>query len=130
MSAPPPSATSVLCAIAHANHQFVTALFAQNVHAIAHHYVPQGRLLLTKSEPIYGRFAIQAFWQGMIDMGLYCTARITLEVQSSADLCNEIGLYTFRIDDGRLVEQGTYVTLWQWSGQAWQIRYDVWHSCT
>ncbi|MCB0104934.1 MAG: hypothetical protein KDE53_03480 [Caldilineaceae bacterium] len=127
MTAPPP-ACSAQCAIDLANYNFVTAFLAQNVYGATSHYAIQGRLLLSHVELISGRRAIQAFWQGVIDMGFYCAERTTVEVQSAATLANEIGTYVLRRRNGQLADQGTYVALWQWSGQEWQIRYEVWRS--
>lgn len=114
--------------IAAANTEFVAAFLVQDARAIAHYYTPQGRLLLSHVELIRGRSAIQAFWQGVLDMGIYCAERATVDLQSVATLGNEIGTYVFRRRDGHLADQGTYVALWQWQAGRWQIRYEVWRS--
>ncbi len=115
-------------AIIYAAAGFVAAFLAQDATGIAHHYTLQGKLLLSHAELIVGRPAIQAFWQGVLDMGIYCAERSTVEWQSAAGLGNEIGTYILRRRDGDLVDQGTYVALWQWRASRWQIRYEVWRS--
>jgi ketosteroid isomerase-like protein len=114
--------------IATANAAFVAAFLADNATGIAHHYTPQGKLLLSHAALIAGRPAIQAFWQGVLDMGIYCAERTTVEWQSAAALGNEIGTYILRRRDGQLADQGTYVALWQWRADRWQIHYEVWRS--
>lgn len=114
--------------IVHATATFVTAFLAQDAPGIAHHYTSRGKLLLSHAELIAGRPAIQAFWQGVLDMGIYCAERTTVEWQSAATLGNEIGTYSLRRRDGGLADQGTYVALWQWRADRWQIGYEVWRS--
>ncbi len=119
---------SAQSAIVAANAAFVNAFLAHSATDIARHYRPQGRLLLSHVELITGQFAIRAFWQGVLDMGLSCTERTTMEWQSTATLANEIGTYVLRYCDGTLADRGTYVALWQWGEDRWQIRYEVWRS--
>ena len=119
---------SAQCAIAYATASFVAAFLTQDATRIARHYTPQGRLLLSHVELITGQSAIQAFWQGVLDMGIYCAERATVDLQSAATLGNEIGTYVLRRRDGHLADQGTYVALWQWQAGRWQIRYEVWQS--
>ena len=114
--------------IATANRGLLAAFLLQDATAIAQYYTPQGRLLLSYVELISGRSAIQAFWQGMLDMGIYCAERTTVEWQNAATLGKETGSYVLRRRDGGLADQGIYVTLWQWQADRWQIRYEVWRS--
>lgn len=116
---------SAQCAIAYTTASFVAAFLAQDATRIAHHYTSQGRLLLSHVELIAGRMGIQAFWQGVLDMGIYCAERATVDLQSAGTLGNEIGTYVLRRRDGHLADQGTYVALWQWQAGRWQIRYEV-----
>lgn len=120
--------SAIAANIATANTEFVAAFLAHNATAIACHYTSQSKLLLSHVDLITGRLAIQAFWQGMLDMGIYCTERTTVEWQSAATLGNEIGTYVFRRRDGQLADQGTYIALWQWQADRWQIHYEVWRS--
>lgn len=115
-------------AIVAANATLVAAFLRQDAKAIAQHYTPQGRLSLSHVELIRGRPAIQAFWQGVLDMGIYCAERTAIELQSAATLGDEMGAYVLRRSDGSLADQGTYITLWQWQAGRWQIRYEVWRS--
>ena len=115
-------------AIAQASAGFVAAFLAQDVQRIARHYTPQGRLLLSHVDLITGRPAIRAFWQGVLDMGISCAERTVVDWQNVDTLGNEIGTYTLCHQDGTIADQGTYVALWQWTGNGWQIRYEVWRS--
>jgi ketosteroid isomerase-like protein len=115
-------------AIAKANRGVLAAFLGQDATAIAHYYAPQGRLLLPHVELIHGRPAIQAFWQGVLDMGIYCAERTTVDWQCAVTFGNEVGAYVLRRRDGGLVDQGRYVVLWQWRVDCWQIGYEVWRS--
>ncbi|MEZ4866949.1 MAG: hypothetical protein R3C14_36845 [Caldilineaceae bacterium] len=119
---------SLLGAIAKANRGVLAAFLVKDAPAIAQHYTPQSHLLLSHVEPISGRPAIQAFWQGVLDMGIYCAERTTVEWQSAATFGNEVGAYVLRRRDGGLADQGSYVALWQWRVGCWQIGYEVWRS--
>jgi len=119
---------SAQSAIATTNSEVVAAFWADNATAIAHHYTRQSKLRLSQVDLITGRLAIQAFWQGVLDRKIYCAERATVEWQSTAPFGNEIGTYILRCRAGHLVDQGTYVALWQWRASRWQIRYEVWRS--
>jgi len=121
-------ASSPQSAIVNANRGLLAAFLCQEATAIAQYYTPQGRLLLSHVELIRGQPAIRAFWQGVLDMGIYCAERATVDLQSAATLGNEIGTYVLRRRDGSLADHGTYITLWQWQAGRWQIRYEVWRS--
>lgn len=127
MTGSPTAAIPPLCGPACVNATFVDAFLARDAAAIARHYLPQGRLLLSHAELVAGRTAIRAFWQGVLDMGLYCTERTTLEWQNAATLANEIGTYVLCSSE-EVVDRGTYVALWQWRDNRWQIGYEVWRS--
>ncbi|MEZ4707830.1 MAG: hypothetical protein R3A44_11515 [Caldilineaceae bacterium] len=114
--------------VASINGSFVAAFQAQDAHSIAHHYTEQGWLLLSHGEIITGQNAIRAFWQGILDMGLCCTERATVEWMGAATFANEIGTYVLRHHNGQLADHGTYVALWQWSGVRWLIHHEVWRS--
>lgn len=128
MTGSPTAVVPALCMPARVNVTYVEAFLAQDASAIARHYMPQGRLLLSHAELIAGRMAIQAFWQGVLDMGIYCAERTSVEWQNAATLANEIGTYVLRDSEEQVVDQGTYVALWQWWDNRWQIRYEVWRS--
>lgn len=120
--------TPAQASIRHANACFVHAFHAHNAQEIARRYAPSGRLLPAHSTMITGRLAICAFWQGVLDMGLCCTERTALEIQSAASMGHEIGTYVLRLENGQQVDSGLYIALWQWTEGRWQIHCDVWRS--
>lgn len=119
---------SAQTAVLVANEHFVNAFLVGDMQGIADHYTAQGRLLLSYTTLITGRLAIQAFWQGVLDMGLCCTERATSEFKSAALLGNEIGIYQLSHRNGMLADRGTYIALWQCLDGLWQVRYEVWRS--
>ncbi len=71
------------------------ASFAQGDAAgIASIYTEDGQLLPAYSPAIAGRAAIQAFWQGCIDMGICALHRQPTEVDPLNETVNEVGTYT------------------------------------
>jgi len=116
-------------AIRRANSAYVQAFQAQNVARIAEQYSSRSHLVVAHSQLIVGQQAIRAFWQGVVDMGIYCAQRSTSEIQDNLRFTNEIGNYTLcRLQDEKIVDRGTYVALWQRLEERWQIRYEVWRS--
>lgn len=107
---------------------FVHAFIETNAERIAGHYTQDGRLLPSHGKVITSRLAIRAFWQGVLDMDLVCLERTATEIQSEATIGHETGTYALCRRNGQLVDQGTYIALWQWKEDRWQIYYDLWHS--
>ncbi len=117
---------AVQVAIRRANRDYVQAFQTQNVARIARQYTERCHLVVAHDQLVVGQQAIRAFWQGVVDMGIYCAERSTREIQNNLSFTNEIGNYTLcRLRDARTVDQGTYVALWQWLEERWQIRYEV-----
>ena len=83
--------TPLQATIMNANAHFVQAFTACNADAIARCYTQEGCLLPAQGSIITGRPAICAFWQGVLDMGLCCTARTTTDIQVEVTIGHEIG---------------------------------------
>jgi ketosteroid isomerase-like protein len=80
------------------------------------------------SAAICGRAAIQAFWQGCLDMGIGAMAREPSTIDCLVDTANEIGTYRFLDDRGQVLDVGKYVTIWKIQQGLWQIQCDIWTS--
>ncbi|MFN8440628.1 MAG: DUF4440 domain-containing protein [Caldilineaceae bacterium] len=91
-------------------------------------YAEAGQIMPAYSAAIRGRAAIQAFWQGCIDMGICTMQRIPLEVDSLAGTINEVGVYRFFDRQQHVLDVGKYVIIWKEQGGQWQIQCDIWTS--
>ena len=75
-----------------------------------------------------GRQAIQAFWQGAIDMGLKSATLTTTSVQGYGDAAVETGKYTLAVEGGHQVDHGKYLVVWKQEGGSWKLYQDIWNS--
>ncbi len=108
--------------------QFMASFDQQDATGIAALYTEEGQLLPAYSTAIAGRAAIQAFWQGCIDMGICALRRQPIEVDQLNETVNEIGAYELYGRDGKLLDVGKYVVIWKWVQDRWQIYRDIWTS--
>ena len=110
-------------------YQAVLVSFAQrDVAMVAASYAEEGQILPAYSAAIRGRAAIQAFWQGCIDMGIGAMRRTSREIDCLGDTVNEMGDYAFLDRRGRLLDVGKYVVIWKVQNGRWQIQRDIWTS--
>lgn len=110
-------------------HQQLMSCFRQGDAAgVAAVYAEAGQIMPAYSAAIHGRAAIQAFWQGCIDMGIGAMRRTPRDSDYLGDTINEIGDYAFLDRHGRLLDVGKYVVIWKAQHGQWQIQRDIWTS--
>lgn len=110
-------------------HQQVMASFGQgDAMGVAAIYTEEGQVLPAYSAAICGRAAIQAFWQGCMDMGICAMQRTPLEMDCLAETINEVGEYRFLDRQGRVLDIGKYVLIWKRQHGQWKIQRDIWTS--
>jgi ketosteroid isomerase-like protein len=112
-----------------AAHQAWMASFRQGDAAgVAALYAEAGQLLPAYSTAISGRAAIQAFWQGCIDMGICAMSCTPLEVDCLAETVNEVGEYRFLVCHNRVLDVGKYVVIWKLQRGQWKVQRHIWTS--
>ena len=110
-------------------HQQLMICFRQGDAAgVAAVYAEAGQIMPAYSAAIHGHAAIQAFWQGCIDMGIGALRRTSHEVDCLGDTVNEMGDYAFFDQHSRLLDVGKYVIIWKAQHGQWQIQCDIWTS--
>src|SRR5262245_22545868 len=67
-------------------------------------------IIIHLQHAISGHAAIQAFWQGWIDMGNGALQRQPAEVDHLNETVNEVGVYTLYSRDGKLLDVGSRTT--------------------
>jgi len=113
------------------NKKLVDAIGSGDAEAIAALYTADARLLPTNFEIMKGTQAIQAFWQGGIDMGIKGATLETLEVQVKEDIACEVGKYTLKIQvsaDQTITDEGKYVVIWKLQNGSWKLDVDIWNT--
>jgi len=123
-----PTLDEVYIAIRTAQQQLLTSFHQRNAAEVAACYAAEGQILPAYSAAISGRAAIQAFWQGCIDMGIGTLQRTPLEIDCLAGTVNEVGEYRFLDRQGHVLDVGKYVVIWKEQHDQWQIQRDIWTS--
>jgi uncharacterized protein (TIGR02246 family) len=111
-----------------ANTQFMTAFGQGDAAGVAACYTDDALVLPPHSEEVRGRAAIEAFWRGVIELGLKAARLETLEAASLGDTVYEVGRYTLLGEGGQVADRGKYVVLWRSEGERWRIHRDIWNT--
>jgi uncharacterized protein (TIGR02246 family) len=110
------------------NKKFMEAFTRKDAAALAKLYTKGGQLLPPSTGALAGRDAIQAFWQGALDMGLAQAKLETVEVEAHRDTAIEVGKYTLEAADGQVADAGKYIVIWKIEGKSWKLHRDIWNS--
>jgi len=120
--------TTVRAKVLAGNKKFMAAFGQKNAGALAKLYTKGGQLLPPGSEVVAGGAAIQAFWQGALDMGLAQAKLDTVEVEAHRDTAIEVGKYTLLGAGGQVADAGKYLVIWKVEGKSWKLHRDIWNS--
>ena len=119
-------------AIEETNTQFCEAVNRGDAAAVAALYAEDAKLLPPNSEMVSGRQAIQAFWEGALEMGLWDINLEGVDVGCDGDMAYEIGTYTLNIqpEGGQaMTDTGKYVVVRKRQADAvWKWSVDIWNS--
>ena len=91
-------------------------------------YTDNGMLLPTGSDFVKGKQAIQAFWQGAMDMGIKNAKLDIVEGEQHGDTAIEMGQYTLSSADDQVMDAGKYVVIWKHEDDTWKLHRDIWNS--
>jgi uncharacterized protein (TIGR02246 family) len=118
-------------AVAAAIQTFEHAIKRGDAAAIAALYSRDATLLPPDNPMAKGAGAIEAFWQGAINMGLREAKLETLEAEARDDLAYEIGRFELKMQpegsEGTPVA-GKYVVVWKMEDRHWRMRVDIWNT--
>ena len=120
--------TAVGDAIAAGNEKFMETFNRGDAAGLADLYTENGQLLPTGSDFVTGTVAIQAFWQGAMDMGIKTAKLEAVETEGHGDTAIEIGKYSLRGETGNVLDNGKYVVIWKQEGDQWKLHRDIWNS--
>ncbi len=111
-----------------ANQVFMARFKSGDAAGIADLYTRNGQLLPAQSDFVAGRDAIQAFWQGAMDMGLKEAKLETVELEDHGTTAIEVGRYTLFAEGGQVVDAGKYVVVWKQEDGGWKLHRDIWNT--
>ena len=120
--------TEVSDTIAAGNEKFMEAYNAGDAAGLADLYTENGQLLPTGSDFITGKVAIEAFWQGAMDMGIKTVRLESVEAEGHGDTAIDIGKYTLSGETGNIMDRGKYIVILKQEGGQWKLHRDIWNS--
>jgi uncharacterized protein (TIGR02246 family) len=110
------------------NDAFVAAFARSDAAGMAAVYTDDAEVLPPNSNLVSGRPAIQAFWQGVLNLGLKAAELKTVEVGGGDDLAYEVGTYRLMAEGNQVADHGKYVVVWKRKSGIWKIHRDIWNS--
>jgi ketosteroid isomerase-like protein len=113
-------------ALSTANRKFMESFKQGDAASLATLYTENGQLLPAASDFVTGRPAIQAFWQGAMDMGIKSARLETVEMESHGDTAHEVGKYSLHGEGAQLMDQGKYIVIWKQHQGQWKLHRDIW----
>jgi uncharacterized protein (TIGR02246 family) len=115
-------------AISAANDKLMAAFSAGDAASVAALYTEQGQLLPPNADFMIGKAAIQAFWQGAMDMGIASARLETREAEQHDDTAFEVGTYTLHAQNGTELDAGKYIVIWKRAEGEWKLHRDIFNS--
>ncbi|KPJ95745.1 MAG: hypothetical protein AMS18_02335 [Gemmatimonas sp. SG8_17] len=111
-----------------ANRVFMASFKSGDAAGIADLYTGDGQLLPAQSDFVTGRDAVQAFWQGAMDMGLKEAKLETVELEDHGATAIEVGRYTLFAEGEQVVDAGKYLVVWKNEAGSWKLHRDIWNT--
>ena len=115
-------------AIVAADDQFMAAFNSGDAAGVAALSTDQGQLLPPNADFMVGKEAIQAFWQGAMDMGIAAAKIEILEVEGHGDTAIEVSKYTLHAQGGEELDAGKFIVIWKRVGGEWKLHRDIFNS--
>jgi uncharacterized protein (TIGR02246 family) len=116
-------------AIEAAEAQF-SVLFAKgDMEAVSELYAEDAVVMAPNTTTVFGRSAIQSFWQGARDGGVARLNVKTVEISGTGgDTTYEAGTYTLYDTAGKPIDDGKYIVIWRRKNGPWLLFRDIWNS--
>ena len=111
-----------------ANEAFMAAFDGGDAAGVAALYTEDGKLLPPNMDVMSGREAIQAFWQGAMDMGVQSAELKIAEVEGHGDTAIEVSRYTLCGAGGQVLDKGKYIVIWKREAGQWKLHRDIFNS--
>ena len=114
------------------NKKFVEAFNRGDISSAIEVYTENATILPPNAEVMKGKEAIQAFWQGALEMGVKEAALETVELTPMGDeAACEVGKYILKIQpEGaeEFTDIGKYLMVWKLEDGSWKWDTDAWNS--
>jgi len=117
--------TDTHAAIVAADEIFMSNFNRGDAAGVAALYTENGQFLPPNSDPVVGRQAIQATFQGLMGMGVKSVKLETDEVEGYGDTASEVGRYTLEGEGGQVLDQGKFLVIWKQEAGQWRLHRDM-----
>ena len=111
-----------------ANDAFVAAFGKGDAAAVAKMYTSDARVFPPNSDAIQGADAIQKLWKGAMEMGVKSVKLQATEVEAHVSVVHEVGSYSMLAADGKQLDRGKYLVIWNREGNVWKLHRDIWNT--
>lgn len=91
-------------------------------------YTVEGQLLPPNAATMSGHQAIEAFWQGAMDMGIKSAQIETGEVEAHGDTAIEVSGYELYGGEGQVLDKGKFIVIWKRENGKWKLHRDIFNS--
>ena len=112
-------------AIATVNASFMELFGKGDAAAIAELYTEGGQFIPPNSDFVTGKAAIQTTFQGLMDQGIKSLKLETIEIEDYGDTASEVGRYTLKDANGKVLDHGKLVVIWKQEGGQWKLHRDI-----
>ena len=112
-------------AIAVVNASFMELFGKGDAAAIAELYTEGGQFIPPNSDFVTGKAAIQTTFQGLMDQGIKSLKLETIEIEDYGDTASEVGRYTLKDANGKVLDHGKLVVIWKQEGGQWKLHRDI-----
>jgi uncharacterized protein (TIGR02246 family) len=120
--------SEIYAAIEAADKEFMAAFERGDAAGLAALYTEDGQLLPPNLDFMIGRDAIQAFWQGAMDMGITSAKIDIVEVEGHGDTAIEVSKYGLYGAGGQQLDKGKFIVIWKQVGGRWKLYRDIFNS--
>ena len=105
---------------------FEDAFFRGDVDTLSQIYTEDAEWLVPSAPVIRGRDAIGQAWKNVLGSGGNSVRVDVGEVQESGDWAYEVGAFTARAPDGKVLNAGKYIVIWKRQPNGdWKAHRDV-----
>ncbi|NIO70601.1 MAG: SgcJ/EcaC family oxidoreductase [Anaerolineae bacterium] len=122
------TSTEVRDAIAAAVENWMATFNRGDAAGLASLHTENGQVLPPNSDFVTGRQAIQAFWQGAMDMGIKSAKLEIVEVEGHGDIAIEVSKYTLSGEADQVLDTGKYIIIWKQVDGQWKLHRDIFNS--
>jgi ketosteroid isomerase-like protein len=107
-----------------------SVLFAKgDIEALSQLYAEDAVVMAPNAATVFGRPAIQDFWQAARNAGIQRLNVRTVEVSGTGgDTTYEAGTYVLYDKSGKEIDDGKYIVIWRREGTPWRLYRDIWNS--